>query len=145
MLLLRVMAVPPRNPSMPPTPPRELRFGTKSAAELYTTIRTMVRTVGMVVIFYFFFHCIEQFAGTSTQMDVSVSFLVRAVAELKFAIAITLAGAACAWAAVERRLRKRAIVNMGGRIVELETIIDPERSSSGLTQWGGTHPRDRLR
>lgn len=128
-----------------PRPATELRLGTQEVAERYTTLRTVIRTCGFVAVFYFFFQCLEQFAGASTQMNVSVSFIVRAVAELKFALAITLTGAACAWAAVERMLRKRAIANLGGRIVELETVIDPARSSSGLTQWGETHPRDRLR
>jgi hypothetical protein len=78
-------------------------------------------------------------------MNVAVALAISAMAEAKFAIAITLTGAACAWGAVERSLRKRAITNMGSRIEELETIIDPGRSSSGLTQWGGTHPRDKLK
>jgi hypothetical protein len=135
----------PAPPAPHRAPPTELRLGTQTIAERYATIRTVIRTCGFVAGFYFLFRCIEQFAGTSTQVDVAVSLFIQAIAEIKFALALSLTGAACAWAAVERALRKRVIANMGGRIAELETIIDPGRSSSGLTQWGGTHPRDRLR
>ena len=43
------------------------------------------------------------------------------------------------WAFLERSGRKRKTAKLTGRITELETIIDPNRSSSGLSPTGD-HP-----
>lgn len=126
-------------------PYRRLRLGTHESAQIYSTIRTAIRTVGVVVIFYFLFQCVGEFAGTSTDLAVAGSFVLAALINLKFAFAIALTGLACAWGAVERYLRQRQINQFSSRIRELETTIDPNRSSSQLTPWGGTNPQDRMR
>ena len=43
----------------------------------------------------------------------------------------------------QRRLRKRAIAEMARRIVYLERLLDPNRSSSQLTSTGDTRLEDR--
>lgn len=43
------------------------------------------------------------------------------------------------------RITQAGDLEYGRPIEELELIIDPDRSSSGLTQWGGTNPQDRIR
>lgn len=47
------------------------------------------------------------------------------------------------WAIIERSLRKRKTVKLTKRIEELETKIDPQRTSSGLLSTGETHPDDK--
>jgi hypothetical protein len=98
-----------------------------------------------VLIFYYFFQCVGKFAGTATDLAVAGSFVLKALVDFKFAFTIALTGTACAWGAVERFLRKRAITQFASRIKELETEIDPSRSSSGLTAWGGTNPQDIMK
>ena len=48
------------------------------------------------------------------------------------------------WGVLERRLRRDKTERLQARIVELEKIIDPERSTSGLLPTGETNPRHRI-
>jgi hypothetical protein len=84
---------------------------------------------------------IDALAGQTT--DVYVKAALGAFAELRVSVLLTLAGAASVWALLERYLRHRIIVRLHTRIRDLETNIDPERSSSGLTTKGQTNPSDR--
>ena len=61
-------------------------------------------------------------AGKETVLAIKLSFL----ADIKFAIAISLAGVASVWALAERGLRHRKVESMQGRIRELELAIDPQ-------------------
>ncbi len=44
----------------------------------------------------------------------------------------------------QRALRLRKTEQLQARITDLETMIDPNRSSSGLQKTGETHPEDKL-
>ncbi len=44
----------------------------------------------------------------------------------------------------QRALRLRKTKQLQARITDLETMIDPNRSSSGLQKTGETHPEDKL-
>ena len=46
------------------------------------------------------------------------------------------------WALMERRLRKKKIRSMSIYIKELEKRLDPDRTSSDLTDTGDTNPED---
>jgi hypothetical protein len=54
----------------------------------------------------------------------------------KSAWVLTTLSMCYAW--MERRLRRRKTKTMADRITELETMIDPNRTSSGLTKTGDT-------
>jgi hypothetical protein len=71
--------------------------------------------------------------------------ILDALIDQKFALTITLAGACAVWAVAERILRQRAVGRLGARNAELERRLDPNRTTSGLTVNGKTHPRDKLR
>jgi hypothetical protein len=107
----------------------------------YSTVRTAIRTLGCAVAAYCFLEAVKALAGQST--SVAFSLILDALVELRFAVTLALAGAACAWAVVERALRHRKVEHMQGRLKQLETSLDPRRSSSGLTTKGQTNPRDR--
>jgi hypothetical protein len=109
----------------------------------YSTVRTAIKALAWAFGAYVGFGALKEFAGQST--SVAVSLILNALVDLKFVITLTLAGAACAWAVLERALRLRKVERMQSRITELETKIDPGRSSSGLTPRGQTNPRDRHR
>jgi hypothetical protein len=78
--------------------------------------------------------------GKETVFALKLSFL----ADIKFAVAVTLAGVAAAWAGLERWLRHRKVESIQDRIRELELTIDPHRTSSGLTPKGKTNPKDKV-
>lgn len=56
--------------------------------------------------------------------------------------ATLIAAAAVIYAFRERALRNQVIRELGQEITILEKLHDKNRSSSGLTPTGGTHPKD---
>jgi hypothetical protein len=79
-------------------------------------------------------------AGLETIIAVKLAFL----ADFRFSIAIALSVFASGWAIGERVLRHRKVEYFQSRIKLLETRIDPNRTSSGLTPMGKTNPKDKL-
>ena len=43
----------------------------------------------------------------------------------------------------ERHLRRKNAKNMSGHVEQLEKLIDPNRTSSGITKSGTTRPEDK--
>ena len=105
----------------------------------YRTLRTAIKASGWVLGVWMLGYVIQPLAGQETAVSLAISLL----ADLKFVVTITLAGAAAAWAVVERMLRYRKTEYLQNRIRDLEMELDPSRSSSGLTPKGKTNPRDR--
>lgn len=124
---------------------RDHHLDLRRVDQWYLTLRTAIRGGCAVAVAYFGFEALKHFAGESTRVDVALSLFLSAIAEMKVFALLSLTGAACAWGFLERALRHRKVERMQGRIRELETLIDPNRSSSGLTPAGRTHPEDRGR
>lgn len=78
-------------------------------------------------------------AGKETILALKLAFL----SDIKVAASFALTGFAGLWAFLERQLRYRKVEQMAGRIRELESRIDPNRTSSQLTTKGKTNPRDK--
>lgn len=87
------------------------------------------------------FAAVESLAGKSTTL--LLSWGLDLVADWRVSISVTLAGFAGLWALLERRVRQRTVERLHRRINELETKVDPNRSTSSLTPRGKTNPRDR--
>lgn len=83
--------------------------------------------------------CIEALAGKDTFAKIAIGLL----ADFKVSIAWMAAASAAGVAVRERRLRQKTVERLEGRIHELETDIDPHRTSSHLTKTGQTNPGDR--
>jgi hypothetical protein len=109
--------------------------------QLYLTIRTALRCTAWVLVAYFAFSALEAMAGKTT--SIFVQWGKNLVTDLRVVVSISLAGLAGLWGLLERRERQRTVVRLHQRIKELETRIDPKRSSSTLTTRGTTNPRDR--
>ena len=107
--------------------------------QLYRTLRTAIRVVGVVAVAYIFRDSIAHLAGQTTKVGLELSF----ISDIKFVVSVSVAGLASCWAIAERKLRHRKVAKLQGRIIEMEKRIDPGRSTSGLTPAGKTHPRDR--
>jgi hypothetical protein len=123
--------------------PLDDRLEVRRLDQQYLTMRTAIRGACWVGTAYFGFGAIGQFAGRSTDVDLALSLVITTLVEVKVMIAIVMTGAACAWAVIERTLRHRTIEKFQGRIRQLETAIDPQRSTSSLTPKGKTNPADR--
>jgi hypothetical protein len=111
--------------------------------ERYALARTALRALCIFGVFWLMKDAAIGFAGQTTSVAVSAALSV--IADIKFALTLSLAGLAGAWAFVERKLRHRKVEYLQSRIRRLETERDPKRSSSGLMPTGQTHPRDRRR
>jgi len=111
--------------------------------QLYSTVRLAIKWAGILGAAYIAKEAIIAFAGKSSSLLVQMAFSL--FANLNFTVSITLTGCAKLWALRERRLRRRKVEQMQDRIRELETRIDPRRSSSGLLRDGKTNPADTER
>lgn len=117
------------------------RISLARVEERYRTIRTLIRVAGGVGAVHLGQGAIALLSGETTRLAFELSVL----ADVKFAVTLTLAGATTTWAIAERVIRHRKVEQMQGRIKELETRLDPNRSSSGLTLKGKTNPKDKTK
>src|SRR5438128_2329756 len=120
----------------PPSARTQERIAVATVEERYRTLRTLIRVAGAVYAVYLGHGALEVLAGETTKLALELSVL----ADVKFTLTFALAGAATTWAVAERIIRHRKVEQMQGRIKELETRLDPNRSSSGLTPKGKTNP-----
>jgi hypothetical protein len=109
--------------------------------ERYRLARTAIRAGCVFGIFWLMEQAAVMFAGQTTSVAVTAALSV--VADLKFALSLSLAGLATIWALAERRLRYRKTEELQNRNRQLEISKDPHRSSSGLTPVGKTNPKDK--
>ena len=81
------------------------------------------------------------FAGQSTKADV----IVQLIADFRLAVVLPwlLAAGGVGYGVRQKQLKEKAVQRLTRRPHELEKIIDPERTSSGLTPRGRTNPEDR--
>ena len=86
---------------------------------------------------------IEALAGQQTDASIAImiKFLSRGTG-LVTGISLIFSLSAVGYGLAERRQRRRTIASMQSHIRELENIIDPGRSTSGLTRHGDTNPLD---
>ena len=109
----------------------------------YRTVRTLIRTVGWCVCAFIFYKIVTVLAGQTTNVSVAMRLVFVALADFKVEFLLALTGLSCAWAVVERLVRQRLAARLSSRNAELERMIDPNRTSSGLTIGGKTNPGDR--
>lgn len=80
-----------------------------------------------------------------SHLDLDVEIInLETIYLIAFAILSILTLSAVGWAFRERALRKHQLEKSQERIVKLERLIDPTRTSSYLTPQGETNPQDRI-
>jgi hypothetical protein len=100
-----------------------------------------MRATAWVLVAFGFFNCIQALAGKTTVAEIGLNFLGDL--RINNALGALFGAGGLAWGTVERTLRKRTVKRLSSRIKDLETAIDPNRSSSKLTDKGGTRKEDR--
>jgi len=80
------------------------------------------------------------FAGQKTEANVLVSLLANV--DVSTAMAWMVGGGGAFYGYRERKLRKKTISHMASRVEKAEQLIDPNRTSSGLTKSGDTNTED---
>ena len=128
----------PQAPTNPETS-EALRFRTIERA--FTLSVHAIKWAGIVLVVYFISSMISDLAGKTTLADIVVQVLLAGnVREL---VSYGIAGGGIAYGLRERRLRKSEIRHLGSQKELLERALDPNRSSSQLTETGETRPEDR--
>ena len=123
-----------------PTDAQE-RLEQQKLDQRYRLWRTLIRAAATVGCVWLMAEAVGELAGKDT--SVVVRGVLSVFADIKFVVSVALAGCAAAWAVLERWLRHRKVEHLQARVIALEQQIDPNRSSSGLTAKGQTHPADR--
>ncbi|MEI8395602.1 MAG: hypothetical protein WCF85_12750 [Rhodospirillaceae bacterium] len=95
----------------------------------------------MCYVVYNFTECVGILAGKTTVVDVLANWMVSVQGKAATVFA-ALAGGTSVWACFERKEKQRKIEYFTHRVHDLERKIDPNRSSSGLTETGETDERD---
>lgn len=105
-----------------------------------SVINNMVLWGGICTIAYFTYKSIDSLAGQRTDANIGVVLLGSLKLSEVFAFLFGGGGVVYGWK--ERSLRKSTIERLQNRIKKLETSVDPNRTSSGLTPKGDTNPND---
>jgi hypothetical protein len=132
--------VPPR-PRIPEFRPDHL-IRLKKIDAIDANLRLIIRYGFLALVAFFAYRAIDVLAGKHTLADLGVKIL--ADVKIGNAVSYAVGGGGIAYGARQRKLRGDTIQKMGKRIKELETAVDPGRSSSGLTERGHTRPEDEL-
>jgi hypothetical protein len=111
------------------------------AVAISSTLQTLIRWGAGVCFAYYGYRTIEVLAGRSTEANIVLNILGNIAFSSTIAWTFGVAGAAYGWR--QRKLRGDAVERLQNRIKELESKVDPERTSSNLTVRGDTNPEDR--
>ncbi len=118
---------------------RFLRQGQNSRT-VASIANNLIRWAGLGVIAYFAYRSIDALAGKETTANVMVNFLASIKAN-QWAAWIA-GGGGTIYGLRQRSLRRKTIARLQKRNTDLESKIDPNRTSSGLTERGETDPKD---
>jgi hypothetical protein len=88
---------------------------------------------------------IRHLAGQQTGATISIvlNFLTKTGSGVTTGVSLVTAVLATFYGLKERQLRYRKVEHLQGRVRELESKLDVNRTTSGLTPQGRTNPRDR--
>lgn len=105
-------------------------------------VRDVIKWGGIAILGYFGYKCIAIMAGRSTYADIGI----RILGNLKVSDGIIYLFGASGWVygMGQRQLRRKNIKRTVPAKNALERIIDPNRTSSNLTDKGTTQPGDDI-
>ena len=124
---------------------RKLELRYRLYGRLLETIAGIIHKVtpwaAGIVIAYYAHSSIQSLAGHATFADIGIKFL--ADFRISEVVSYAVGAGGVRYGARMGKLKKDAIDRMAGRIKELETKMDPGRSSSRLTPRGETRSEDK--
>jgi|GEM_PF-2070008 len=114
-------------------------FKIQKRYELFTVT---ARYIAYIVISYIIYLCIIQLAGKTTVANFLFE-MITSKEKPSIAPWALLCGAVI-WICIERFMRKKNIKYYTARIKKLEKIINNNRTSSNLNQFGNNRPEDLI-
>lgn len=120
---------------------REFTLSYKRLDLIGTAVQQLIRGGCLVAIAGFAYLSIKVLAGKSTFAEIAL----RAAANLKIGdlILLLVGTGGVGYGINQRRLRRSNVERLSKRVQELESALDPKRSTSGLTPQGTTRPGDK--
>ncbi len=105
-------------------------------------LRLVIKYGSLALVAAFAYGAIAVLAGKHTFAQIGVRFLgdIRIANSIGYVVGGT--GLLYGWR--QKKLKEDTIQKFAPRIRDLETAIDPQRSSSGLTERGRTRPEDQI-
>lgn len=110
-------------------------------AGIGSAIRSIPWCIVLFAVAWFTRDVLIAYAGQTTNANI----VVRLLADLRVAVLLPWAVAAggVVYGVRQKHLKEQAIERLTKRPHELERVIDPNRTSSGLTLRGRTNPEDK--
>ena len=105
-----------------------------------SVLNNLIRWGGLVIISYWIYLSVTALAGKSTMADIGVTVFADIRASEVLSWIFGIGGIGYGWR--QKSLRQDTTERLQGRIKAFETEKDPNRSTSGLTERGMTHPKD---
>lgn len=92
----------------------------------------------------YFAYCLHLIATDLAGKITDANIALNVLGSLEFSVTVAWVWGlgASVYAVSQNRLRKRTVSKLTKRIQQLETIIDPSRTSSHLSNTGDTNPED---
>lgn len=121
------------------------RLSYKRIDAVVTVTKTLCMYGWPVACMYFLYKIALVLAGKTTLASFAMSVAVAVLGNDRIVkvVWIIVTSGSIAYGVGQRRLRRREIKRHTERPRKLETLIDPSRTSSGLTSEGTTRPEDR--
>lgn len=104
------------------------------------TIRTLIIVAGVCFMAWCGRLIAADLAGQITSANIALNVLGSL--EVSVTLAWLAGGGGVAYGVSQNRLRKRTVKRLSSRLQELETHVDPRRSTSALSSNGDTNPED---
>jgi hypothetical protein len=104
------------------------------------SFNSLIRAIMVIGVAYECVEAIRALAGQDTA--VLVTFLTNTGSGLTAVAGAGVGGLGGVYGLWQRRLRQRSIAHLAPRLARYEKLVDPNRTSSGLTETGLTNPDD---
>lgn len=112
-----------------PKADRDFALAVQTSAERWRTVRLGMTLIAVIVCGYFAYRSIEAMAGKATTFQSIIDWgLKLGVAELSGWVAFVITGGAY----IKKRHQCKRLTANANRVTQLESIIDPNRTGSGL-------------
>lgn len=120
----------------------EYLYKVKQAQVVNSLGRELIKYGGLVFAARYVYLSIDSLAGKSTFAEIGLAFLARSKFYASLGWLVGICGVAFGFYCLWRM--KNTIERYQGHINQLETRIDPHRSSSAITVRGNTRPEDKI-
>ncbi|MBX9637179.1 MAG: hypothetical protein K2Q45_06475 [Nitrosomonas sp.] len=127
--------------------PEELKHIEFKFLLVYSITNLLSKALGVTLwlgVAYFIYLSIDSLADKTTLVDANIIFSMFISRENDYGLPWLIAFISFVFGVAQTWLRYRKTEEMQKHILELETHIDPQRTSSGLTARGETNPKDNL-